>query len=726
MRRPWQIWIAYAASLSLAIAAVGWLSVKALQADAAKAVAEHQAALDNNTRLALWRMDSLISPLIAQESARPYFAYNAFNTTQETNTKVAKGKGTKEVAVPSPLLCQSTPLVKLHFQFDPKTRLTSPEVPQGKYVARAVPEILPEEQFRCNEKLLTSVKQTIDVSSMLTQLPPAEPATAMPLFATLNMGNLNNTYFNGQGGGGGGQNAMMANGPVQTPSQPNAAAPNAPPNNLTNNAGQGQQLRSNSQPSYSQSGNSQSYSSQMANPPASFGPANSPPNQIAPGPQSAGQSQGDLSNDNAASQQPPAYPSQQSLAQQGEQAQRQQFDSANNRGQIDFQARARSVAQSNSAAQNYGANSDANGSIGASDTEVQMSMMTPLWIDGDLVLARRVSIAGEDYVQGCLLDWPAIKTELLGSVEDLLSGAELKPATNTDASATFDANRLASLPLVLSPGTIAGDNADAPLSPIKQSLFVAWAAMGLAAIAVAIVLQGVITLSERRGAFVSAVTHELRTPLTTFRMYAEMLSTGMVREEADRRSYLETLRIEADRLTHLVGNVLAYAKLERGSPAGRIETVTVERLLQVATERLADRATQAGFTLSVEPNDGVFSRLVQADPAAVEQILFNLVDNACKYAASATDRMLNLTAASAADGKQISLRLRDHGAGVLLAEQRRLFQPFRKSARDAAYSAPGVGLGLALSKRLAQQMHGDLRFEPTADGACFALFLPAV
>ena len=67
-----------------------------------------------------------------------------------------------------------------------------------------------------------------------------------------------------------------------------------------------------------------------------------------------------------------------------------------------------------------------------------------------------------------------------------------------------------------------------------------------------------------------------------------------------------------------------------------------------------------------------------------------------------------------------------HGGGVSPAEQRRLFQPFRKSARDASHSAPGVGLGLALSQRLARDMRGDLRYEPTPDGACFALSLPAV
>jgi signal transduction histidine kinase len=277
---------------------------------------------------------------------------------------------------------------------------------------------------------------------------------------------------------------------------------------------------------------------------------------------------------------------------------------------------------------------------------------------------------------------------------------------------------------MLIPGLIPADPADGGLSPIKLSLLVAWGAMAVAGVAAAILLRGVVALSERRAAFVSAVTHELRTPLTTFRIYAEMLGEGMVREESDRRHYLDTLRVEADRLTHLVANVLAYARLERGRPGGRIESMTVERLLEVASERLAGRAARAQLRLSVELRDDVLNRGVRADPAAVEQILFNLVDNACKYAASATDRTLHLSAD--AENGRVLIRLRDHGDGIDTADQRRLFQPFHKSARDAANSAPGVGLGLALSQRLARDMGGDLCYEGgDSDGACFVLTLPS-
>src|SRR5438093_2650051 len=105
-------------------------------------------------------------------------------------------------------------------------------------------------------------------------------------------------------------------------------------------------------------------------------------------------------------------------------------------------------------------------------------------------------------------------------------------------------------------------------------------------------------------------------------------------------------------------------------------------------------------------------------------ILFSLVDNACKYAApTASEKLIHLEALP--DGKFAMLRVRDHGQGISAEGARRLFQPFSKSAHEAAHTAPGVGLGLALCRRLSRSMGGDLRLEALVKGgACFVLTLP--
>ncbi len=352
--------------------------------------------------------------------------------------------------------------------------------------------------------------------------------------------------------------------------------------------------------------------------------------------------------------------------------------------------------------------------------KVELNRMTPFWFDGMLLFVRRVIISDREYLQGCVIDWPALRGWLLGLVADLLPGADLLPLNQGETDG--GGRRLASLPLRIDPGP--GATYPTPeMSPLRISLIVAWACALLAVGAVGLLLMGALSLSERRGAFVSAVTHELRTPLTTLRMYTEMLAGGMVPDEAKRQHYLDTLHGEADRLGHLVENVLAYARLERGSAKGRIETVTVGDLLVGVHGVLKQRAAQAKLELvSAAPRE-VASSMVRADITAVEQILFNLVDNACKYALSDEEKKITLEARSI--GAQVALRVRDHGPGIASGEARKLFKPFRKSARDAANSAPGVGLGLALSRRLARMMGGDLRFEESVtDGACFVLTLP--
>jgi K+-sensing histidine kinase KdpD len=130
------------------------------------------------------------------------------------------------------------------------------------------------------------------------------------------------------------------------------------------------------------------------------------------------------------------------------------------------------------------------------------------------------------------------------------------------------------------------------------------------------------------------------------------------------------------------------------------------------------------MTLVVDAEEPVLETIVHVDAAAVEQILFNLVDNACKYAApAATEKLIHLEALP--DGKFAMLRVRDHGQGISLEGAKRLFQPFSKSAHEAAHSAPGVGLGLALCRRLSRSMGGDLRLDALVkDGACFVLTLP--
>lgn len=345
-----------------------------------------------------------------------------------------------------------------------------------------------------------------------------------------------------------------------------------------------------------------------------------------------------------------------------------------------------------------------------------------LWIKDALLLTRRVSQGGASVIQGAWVDWPQLRANLLEAVSDLFPAAALEPAPAGTSGGT---DLLASLPIRFRPGL--REMPAAPFwSPLKLSLATAWGCVLLASAAVALVLRGMMLLSERRAAFVSAVTHELRTPLATFKLYSEMLADGLVKDPEKRQSYLETLTTEADRLGHLVENVLSYSRLERGKASdGQIRT-TVESLLQRVEPRLHQRVSTAGAEFAVHHEGVPVDFELVTDPSAVEQILFNLVDNACKYGAhdgSPARLELALTLAPAS----LRFAVRDHGPGLTKAEARKLFRPFHKSAREAAHTAPGVGLGLALCRRLARDLGGTLEIDHGwPQGACFVLTLPAV
>jgi len=346
--------------------------------------------------------------------------------------------------------------------------------------------------------------------------------------------------------------------------------------------------------------------------------------------------------------------------------------------------------------------------------------LRPCWIGGALLLARRVSIGDKQTLQGCWLHWEHIRAQLLAATRDLLPAADLLPAPADEADP--HAYALAALPLRLVPGPVRQDLSDEP-SAAQWSLLIAWFCVLLGAAAVAVLLGKAVSLSERRGAFVSAVTHELRTPLTTFRLYTEMLAGGMIGDEDKRRGYLRRLRDEADRLSHLVENVLAYARLAGPRSAAHLESVPLGDIVDRSRERLEALCERSDMQFLVETDPDALGTAVRCNASAVEQILLNLVDNACKYAGRCEDRRIYLRTETR--DALAAFSVCDHGPGISRADRKRLFRPFRKSAHKAAQSAPGIGLGLALSRRLARNMGGDLRCEPPSDvGTSFLLTLP--
>jgi signal transduction histidine kinase len=349
---------------------------------------------------------------------------------------------------------------------------------------------------------------------------------------------------------------------------------------------------------------------------------------------------------------------------------------------------------------------------------LRSSLPRPARIGEELLLLRHLQWKQPNErmlrsIQGVWLDEPALKNLLLAEVADLFPGAELVTSDEGDLEA---GTTLASFPWKLAVARPAEIQTPLPRS-VLYPLIAGWGAAVLAILAAWLLVIGLLRLSERRASFVSAVTHELRTPLTTFQLYSDMLASGAVKEEK-RGDYFHTLRREAERLSHLVENVLAFSRIERRCERATATRHVAGEMVGAMVERFRGRLKEAGMDLALDPEAEAWRTEVKADPAAVEHVLFNLIDNAAKYGAGPVTLDAGRTACS------LEIRVSDQGEGIPARERKRIFRAFHKSAAAAAESRPGVGLGLSLSRRLARAGGGNLEIAAKARGTCFVLTLP--
>jgi signal transduction histidine kinase len=372
---------------------------------------------------------------------------------------------------------------------------------------------------------------------------------------------------------------------------------------------------------------------------------------------------------------------------------------------------------------------DNNDQVQGVEALVTLSPMVPLWLPGSspdrLVFARLVRIEDighaehHDLCQGILLDVAKLQAQLEAQVADLFPNARLLPMR--DGEPPHPERTMATLPFQLEPGEPVPVGVPAGWTPLRVGLLFAWFAAGVALLAVALGGWSLIDLSERRIRFVSAVTHELRTPLTTLRLYLDMLLDGLVSEEGQRQEYLRTLHGEADRLNRLVGNVLDFSRLERQRPRLNLAHVCLDDLFARLGHTWQARARAADKELVFE-NPLPAGTAAWTDGALLEQVLGNLIDNACKYSAGAEDRRVWVRV-RCAQGRWV-FEVEDRGPGIPARERRMIFRAFRRG-RCADVTAGGVGLGLALARRWACLLGGRLHLVDHKDGpgACFRVTL---
>ena len=225
---------------------------------------------------------------------------------------------------------------------------------------------------------------------------------------------------------------------------------------------------------------------------------------------------------------------------------------------------------------------------------------------------------------------------------------------------------------------------------------------------------------RRKDEFLATLAHELRNPLGSIRNSIEVLRHCPL-EHPDLDWARGMIDRQVDQLTRLVDDLLEVSRITRGTLSLRMEKVELSALFRDVVE--ASRALMArhGHRLEVAlPGDPVFLR---ADPLRLGQVLANLLDNAAKH--SAAEGHIQL--AGERDGTHVVLSVRDRGRGMTAEELTRVFEMFYQ-AGDRAKRDPGLGVGLALVKRLVELHDGavEARSDGLGQGSCFSVRLPVL
>ncbi len=224
--------------------------------------------------------------------------------------------------------------------------------------------------------------------------------------------------------------------------------------------------------------------------------------------------------------------------------------------------------------------------------------------------------------------------------------------------------------------------------------------------------------SEAKSRFLATVSHEIRTPLNGILGMTDLLAS--MRLDAEAQSYLAAIRTSGEALGTLIDEILDFSRIE----AGRLELdnlpFDLAPLVEGVVELVAPRAQGKGIEIAAHVAPDVPARLV-GDSARLRQILINLAGNAVKY----TDRGGVGLRVRRGQGGAVLFTVEDTGPGVPAEHRASIFQEFERVDGSATAAHGGAGLGLAISRALAERMGGDLTLARSdATGSTFQLSLP--
>jgi two-component system sensor histidine kinase KdpD len=222
--------------------------------------------------------------------------------------------------------------------------------------------------------------------------------------------------------------------------------------------------------------------------------------------------------------------------------------------------------------------------------------------------------------------------------------------------------------------------------------------------------------SERlRTLMIDSITHELRTPLTSIKGAATALLSGQIKPEDD-RELLTIIDEESDRLNRLVSEAIEMAQLDAQKVQMHFGSVSVSELIRDARQTCSWVEEQHPMRADISED-----LHVRADPVFLQKILCNLVENAAKYSKSGTP----ITISAEKQTETITISVADRGIGIDASEQTLIFERFYR-ARSQADGISGTGMGLAISRAIAEAHGGDITVTSQRGyGSVFTVTIPA-